>query len=117
CLPGRWAGAVPGAAVFASAEAAVQVGLLRAWRRWPAQPPGDPRGWLITTAWHRFVAASRSEAARRRRESVAAEEPAPGPAAPADDTLAPYLLCAHPSLAPAPAVALTPRAVGGATTP
>ena len=40
--------------------------------------------------------------------------PAPGEVA--DDTLQLYFLCAHPSLTPASAVALTLRAVGGLTT-
>lgn len=51
-----------------------------------------------------------------RREDRAEEEPAPGPAAAVDDTLQLYFLCAHPSLTPASAVALTLRAVGGLTT-
>jgi predicted RNA polymerase sigma factor len=41
---------------------------------------------------------------------------APGPAAAVDDTLQLYFLCAHPSLTPSSAVALTLRAVGGLTT-
>src|SRR5690349_24654265 len=40
----------------------------------------------------------------------------PGPGEVADDTLQLYFLCAHPSLTPASAVALTLRAVGGLTT-
>ncbi|NEE11855.1 RNA polymerase subunit sigma-24, partial [Streptomyces sp. SID7499] len=44
------------------------------------------------------------------------EEPAPGPVPAADDTLQLYFLCAHPSLTPSSAVALTLRAVGGLTT-
>ena len=43
-------------------------------------------------------------------------EPPPGPTETADDTLQLYFLCAHPSLTPASAVALTLRAVGGLTT-
>ena len=43
-------------------------------------------------------------------------EPAPGPGTEVDDTLQLYFLCAHPSLTPASAVALTLRAVGGLTT-
>jgi predicted RNA polymerase sigma factor len=39
-----------------------------------------------------------------------------GPGEVADDTLQLYFLCAHPSLTPASAVALTLRAVGGLTT-
>ena len=45
-----------------------------------------------------------------------ASVPPPGPAASVDDTLQLYFLCAHPSLTPASAVALTLRAVGGLTT-
>lgn len=69
-------------------------------------------------AWRRFLDATRADAARRRREDLVDEEPAPGPApAPAvDDTLQLYFLCAHPSLTPSSAVALTLRAVGGLTT-
>ena len=43
-------------------------------------------------------------------------EPLPGPGETLDDTLQLYFLCAHPSLTPASAVALTLRAVGGLTT-
>ncbi len=45
-----------------------------------------------------------------------AAEPAPGPADDVGDTLPLYFLCAHPSLTPSSAVALTLRAVGGLTT-
>jgi predicted RNA polymerase sigma factor len=44
------------------------------------------------------------------------DEPAPEPGAEVDDSLQLYFLCAHPSLSPASAVALTLRAVGGLTT-
>src|SRR5699024_1817391 len=44
------------------------------------------------------------------------DEPAPGPVSAADDSLQLFFLCAHPSLTPASAVALTLRAVGGLTT-
>ncbi|UWE07838.1 RNA polymerase sigma factor [Actinacidiphila bryophytorum] len=101
---------------FAAAEDAVQDALVEAVRGWPADPPRDPKGWLITVAWRRYVDAARSEAARRRREDRAEEEPPPGPVSTADDTLQLYFLCAHPSLTPSSAVALTLRAVGGLTT-
>jgi RNA polymerase sigma factor (sigma-70 family) len=101
---------------FATAEDAVQDALIRAVESWPDQPPDDAKGWLITTAWRRFVDYSRAEAARRNRESLVSDEPAAGPAESADDTLALYFLCAHPKLSPASAVALTLRAVGGLTT-
>jgi predicted RNA polymerase sigma factor len=79
---------------FAAAEDAVQDALVDALRVWSADPPRDPKGWLVTVAWRRFLDATRSDAARRRREEVVVEEPAPGPAQPADDTLQLYFLCA-----------------------
>ncbi|MEV0900008.1 sigma-70 family RNA polymerase sigma factor [Actinoplanes sp. NPDC049802] len=101
---------------FAAAEDAVQEALIEALRVWPADPPRDPKGWLVTVAWRRFLDAARSDAARRRREEIAEVQPPPGPVPEADDTLRLYFLCAHPSLTPASAVALTLRAVGGLTT-
>src|SRR5688572_25814323 len=101
---------------FAAAEDAVQDALVEALRVWPTDPPRDPKGWLVTVAWRRFLDATRADAARRRREDVVDEEPAPGPVPSADDTLQLYFLCAHPSLTPSSAVALTLRAVGGLTT-
>ncbi|MFF0061404.1 RNA polymerase sigma factor [Streptomyces sp. NPDC005279] len=98
----------------------------RQWGVWPADPSPsspsrghpmrDPKGWLITVAWRKFLDATRADAARRRREDRLDEEPAPGPATAVDDTLQLYFLCAHPSLTPSSAVALTLRAVGGLTT-
>lgn len=101
---------------FAAAEDAVQDALVEAVRVWPADPPRDAKGWLVTVAWRRFLDATRADTARRRREDLVDEEPAPGPAPAADDTLQLYFLCAHPSLTPSSAVALTLRAVGGLTT-
>jgi RNA polymerase sigma factor (sigma-70 family) len=101
---------------FAAAEDAVQDALVEALRVWPDGPPRDPKGWLVTVAWRRFLDATRADTSRRRRELLVDDEPAPGPAEEADDTLQLYFLCAHPSLTPASAVALTLRAVGGLTT-
>ncbi|MCZ7437409.1 sigma factor [Micromonospora sp. WMMC241] len=101
---------------FAAAEDAVQDALVEALRVWPADPPREPRAWLVTVAWRRFLDTARADAARRRREDLVDEEPAPGPVPEADDTLRLYFLCAHPSLTPSSAVALTLRAVGGLTT-
>ncbi|MFD4536590.1 RNA polymerase sigma factor [Kitasatospora sp. NPDC058397] len=101
---------------FAAAEDAVQDALVEAVRVWPADPPRDPKGWLVTVAWRRFLDGARADAARRRREDRVEEEPEPGPASAVDDTLQLYFLCAHPSLTPSSAVALTLRAVGGLTT-
>ncbi|MFD9862679.1 RNA polymerase sigma factor [Streptomyces alboflavus] len=101
---------------FAAAEDAVQDALVEAVRAWPADEPRDPKGWLVTVAWRKFLDATRSDTARRRREDLVDEEPPPGPATAVDDTLQLYFLCAHPSLTPSAAVALTLRAVGGLTT-
>jgi RNA polymerase sigma factor (sigma-70 family) len=101
---------------FAAGEDAVQEALIEAVRVWPDDPPRDPKGWLVTVAWRRFLDATRADAARRRREDRVEDEPAPGPTPSADDTLQLYFLCAHPSLPPSSAVALTLRAVGGLTT-
>lgn len=101
---------------FASAEDAVQEALVKALEVWPADPPRDPRAWLVTVAWRKHVDAVRSELARQAREELVHEEPPPGSVTSVDDTLQLYALCAHPSLTPASAVALTLRAVGGLTT-
>ncbi|MFE6056435.1 RNA polymerase sigma factor [Kitasatospora sp. NPDC056446] len=101
---------------FAAAEDAVQEALVEAVRVWPADPPRDPKGWLVTVAWRKFLDAARSDTARRRREELVDREPEPGRTSELDDTLRLYFLCAHPSLTPSSAVALTLRAVGGLTT-
>ena len=105
---------------FATAEDAVQDALLRALDTWPTDPPADPKGWLITAAWRKFLDATRAQDSRLAREARVALEAPPGPteATVADpaDTLRLYFLCAHPLLTPASAVALTLRAVGGLTT-
>ncbi len=101
---------------FAAAEDAVQEALVEAVRRWPDDPPDDPKPWLITVAWRKFLDATRSDSARRTREERVHDEPAPGPAEEQDDTLLLLFLCCHPSLTPASAIALTLRAVGGLTT-
>ncbi|MGV9801647.1 RNA polymerase sigma factor [Mycobacterium sp. NPDC003449] len=100
---------------FAAAEDAVQDALVEAIRVWQADPPQDPKGWLVTVAWRRFLDATRADTARRRREDLVQRERRAEPSA-VDDTLQLYFLCAHPSLTPSSAVALTLRAVGGLTT-
>lgn len=121
---------------FAAAEDAVQDALVESLRSWPADPPRDPRAWLIAVAWRRFLDAARSESARRRREGLATAEQAvtssssyfplvprdrgdrgdPRDRRDRDDTLWLYFLCAHPALPMPSAIALTLRAVGGLTT-
>lgn len=114
--PGVLAILVRRGADFAAAEDAVQDALAEAVRVWPADRPQDPKGWLVTVAWRRFLDATRADTARRRREDLVEEQPGPGPVTSVDDTLQLYFLCAHPSLTPSSAVALTLRAVGGLTT-
>src|SRR5690625_6863528 len=72
---------------FAAAEDAVQEGLIEALRTWPDQPPRDPKGWLVTTAWRKFLDLVRASDARRRREERTAQEPPAPLGAAADDTL------------------------------
>lgn len=103
---------------FDSAEDAVQEALVAATRHWPVDGvPVEPRAWLVTAASRRLVDLWRSDAARREREArvIAWEVPAYDPVD-HDDSLTVLLLCCHPSLTPASAIALTLRAVGGLTT-
>ncbi|MGO9854304.1 MAG: RNA polymerase sigma factor [Acidimicrobiales bacterium] len=100
-------------------EDAVQEALVAASTAWPAGGvPENPLGWLVRVASRRMADQFRSEESRRRREDLAASwsrEPAPPPTG-RDDTLALFFMCCHPALAPASAVALTLRALGGLTT-
>jgi RNA polymerase sigma factor (sigma-70 family) len=112
---------------FAAAEDAVQDALIAAVTQWPAHGvPQNPRGWLVRVARRRITDRLRSEIARRRREEAVARDSwaewdsVPPPevevGGEADDTLALFLMCCHPALTPASAIALTLRAVGGLTT-
>src|SRR5438067_10797587 len=85
---------------FAAAEDAVQDALVEALRVWPDNPPRDPKGWLVTVTWRKFLDAARADASRRHREKLIEIEPVPdtGPGEAPDDTLQLYFLCAHPSL-------------------
>jgi predicted RNA polymerase sigma factor len=100
---------------FAAAEDAVQDALVEAVRVWPDDPPRDPKGWLVTVGWRKFLDAARADTSRRHRERIERSEvrvegePVPGPGDVVDDTLQLYFLCAHPSLTPASAFALTLR--------
>jgi len=95
---------------------------MRCRTRWPRRSaPGRPAAaGPEGLAGHRGLAAVPGRGPGGRgaaaAEDLAGEEPAAGPATAADDTLQLYFLCAHPSLTPSSAVALTLRAVGGLTT-
>ncbi|MEU6269127.1 RNA polymerase sigma factor [Saccharopolyspora shandongensis] len=99
---------------FAAAEDAVQEALIRALEA--EEQPRDLKAWLISVAWRKFLDSARAEKARRDRELAVDAEPTDGPVPATDDTLRLYFLCAHPTLPPSSAVALTLRAVGGLTT-
>jgi predicted RNA polymerase sigma factor len=43
----------------------MQDALVEAVRVWPADPPRDPKGWLVTVAWRRFLDATWADAARQ----------------------------------------------------
>jgi RNA polymerase sigma factor (sigma-70 family) len=104
---------------LADAEDAVQEALLAAATQWPAGGvPEDPRAWLTTVAARRMADGLRRDGSRRRREvAAAAREPSePQTVADRDDSLTLLFLCCHPALAPASAIPLTLRAVGGLTT-
>src|SRR3954469_12566897 len=67
---------------FAAAEDAVQDALVEAVRVWPDDPPRDPKGWLVTVAWRKFLDVARADTSRRNREGLVEREPKPGPGDP-----------------------------------
>jgi RNA polymerase sigma factor (sigma-70 family) len=109
---------------FASAEDAVQEAMIAAFRQWPQEGiPDNPRGWLIQVASRRMTDQSRSEIARRERETTVAREAEAvsptfdiEPDMDPDDTLILLFMCCHASLSRSSAIALTLGAVGGLTT-
>ncbi|WP_342213285.1 sigma-70 family RNA polymerase sigma factor [Nocardia wallacei] len=103
---------------FDAAEDALQEAMLAAATQWPqAGLPDSPRAWLIQVAQRRLTDAVRADIARRHREvAVARDVVPPSEIGTHDDTLTLFLLCCHPALSPASAIALTLRAVGGLTT-
>ena len=99
------------------AEDATQEALLAAARHWPEDGvPDNPLAWLVQAASRRLTDQIRSDQARARGEAAALHEPPPAAVPERDDTLTVMLMCCHPVLTPASAVALTLRAVGGLTT-
>jgi RNA polymerase sigma factor (sigma-70 family) len=103
---------------FTTAEDAVQEALLAATLHWPVDgTPDNPRGWLIQVASRKVTDQVRSEQARRRREDLAQlQEPPASDINDLDDTLLLLVMCCHPHLTSASAIALTLRAVGGLST-
>ena len=110
---------------FADSEDAVQEAMIAAAAQWPAEGvPENPAGWLVQVASRRMTDRARSESARRGREDLVAAGQAalaagagdPAPPDEHDDTLVLMLMCCHPALTPASAIALTLRAIAGLTT-
>ena len=107
---------------FDLAEDALQDALVAATTTWPVNGvPGNPSGWLVTTARHKAVDRLRSTAASERRHRAWGElaiawgtgedaEPI------ADDRLRLIFTCCHPALSLEAQVALTLRSLGGLST-
>ena len=64
---------------FATAEDAVQDALIEAVRVWPDDPPRDPKGWLVTVAWRKFLDTVRADTSRRNREERVESRSSPRP--------------------------------------
>jgi predicted RNA polymerase sigma factor len=118
CAPRVLAALVHRYGQFDACEDALQEALLAASRKWPVDGvPDRPRGWLTTVAARAVIDGWRADSARRRREALAALDPAGRtPASGSDDTLILLVLCCHPALSPPSQLALTLRAVGGLRT-
>lgn len=100
---------------FDRAEEALAEAVAEALKRWPEDGvPGNPAGWLVTTAWRRALDRLRRDAAGRAKSARAAAEPPPEPGV--DDRLAMIFACCHPDLAEPSRVALTLYAAGGLST-
>jgi len=109
------------------AEDALAEAFEAAARTWPRDGiPANPAAWLLTAARRRAVDRIRAEAVAARKEPLlvvdartqqeaarAMADPGDSPAALCDDRLRLAFLCAHPSLAPEAAAALTLRLVLG----
>ena len=116
--PGALGAVVRRTGSFDDSEDALQEAMLAAAGQWQRDGiPDNPTAWLITVAMRRAIDGIRADASRRERERRALLlEPASPAVVDADDTLAVYLMCCHPSLTRAAQVPLTLRVVGGLTT-
>jgi RNA polymerase sigma-70 factor, ECF subfamily len=114
------------------AEEAVQEAFAVAIERWPADGiPGNPGGWIVTTARNKARDRLRREAFRPHRESEATRLRLPAGAGGSagassspegadvvpDDQLRLIFTCCHPALSPEAQLALTLRLVAGLPTP
>ena len=95
-IPGVLGVLVRRGADFATAEDAVQEALISAFQTWPGDPPRDPKGWLVTTAWRKFLDLVRADTARQGREESLAPSRRPG--RPRMSTTPSSSTCAVPTL-------------------
>ncbi|BBH63950.1 RNA polymerase subunit sigma-24 [Actinoplanes sp. OR16] len=103
---------------FDRAEEALQEAVAEALRRWPEEGlPGNPPGWLVTTAWRKALDRLRREATGRQKaaELAVLEGDSPPPAPTGDDRLAMIFACCHPALPESSRIALTLHAASGLT--
>ncbi|MEV6269445.1 DUF6596 domain-containing protein [Kribbella sp. NPDC051936] len=100
------------------AEDAVQDAFVTAMDRWPRDGvPGNPAGWIVTTARHRAVDVVRRNARGRELARDIAADRLHGPETSGDDQLRLMFTCCHPALRGEHQVALTLRLVAGLTLP
>jgi RNA polymerase sigma-70 factor (ECF subfamily) len=110
---------------FDLAEDALQDAFAVALERWPAaDPPSNPRAWLVNVGRNKAIDRIRRSAAFRGKQGELARElllnaaasDEPGEAALDDDMLRLIFICCHPAFAVEVQVALTLRTVCGLTT-
>jgi RNA polymerase sigma-70 factor (ECF subfamily) len=113
---------------FDRAEEALQEAFAAALASWPAKGiPNNPAAWIMTTAHHRLIDASRKERTRREKQGslqYEAELADPTPAAEFEQTAMDFpderlrliFTCCHPALNEEAQVALTLRTLGGLST-
>jgi RNA polymerase sigma-70 factor, ECF subfamily len=110
---------------FDLAEDALQDAFAVAMERWPAaDPPSNPRAWLVNVGRNKAIDRIRRSVAFRGKQGELARElllnaaasDEPGEAALDDDMLRLIFICCHPAFAAEVQVALTLRTVCGLTT-
>jgi RNA polymerase sigma-70 factor (ECF subfamily) len=110
---------------FDLAEDALQDAFATALERWPgAEPPSNPRAWLVSVGRNKAVDRVRRQIVFRGKQSELTQElpldasarDEPGAAALDDDMLRLIFICCHPAFAAEVQVALTLRTVCGLTT-
>jgi RNA polymerase sigma-70 factor (ECF subfamily) len=110
---------------FELAEDALQDAFEAALERWPAaDPPSNPRAWLVNVGRNKAIDRVRRQIAFRGKQEELAHELLHNTAAPCeavdvtldDDTLRLIFICCHPAFVAEVQVALTLRTVCGLTT-